>query len=426
MTDRLYVPVPAITPRIPPLSLLASSITSGTSGDDPVQHFPDGEMLALLPDALEAELKALAGESWVGGFQYAPENHGAAWLRDACDDDDPSTPPLPAPQAPMLVANPAGGTLPAVAHEYQITALNVLGETTPSSFTAHTNVLNDSNTLTWDEVADGIQYNVYGRVAGSIGLLATVGPFAEGQTPTWTDTGAGSPGAAPPVSNTTGGAGIYTNPPMVQYVPFIIEVADTCSAFGWSERDFKGRALRWLDIATPEAIGAEFWTGTWTTARGYPNNFLTNNASVTDLTPGTVPSIVRGLNILQDALANCGMGGQGMIHTLPETTPSLVNARRVGKYLLDTSDNFIVPDPGYTNVGPGNVVPGAGYGWMFATDMVMTRVEEEGTVFPDTFSEALDRGQAGEPNTITFRAERFAAAYFDAQCHFACKVALPS
>ena len=46
------------------------------------------------------------------------------------------------------------------------------------------------------------------------------------------------------------------------------------------------------------------------------------------------------------------------------------------------------------------------------------------TVFPDTFSEALDRGQDGQPNLITFRAEKFGVAYWDVAAHYAVQVTL--
>lgn len=393
-----------------------------TDPSDPSQDI--GPLLADLPPELRAELAARKGEPWVRGFTYAPEQHGAGWLRDRCDGTTYDYTALPAPYGLAAAATAAGGTLPAVTHSYQVTAVNNNGETTARTAITIANALNDANVLTWDETSDGVTYKVYGRVAGSIGLLATVGPFGEGVTPTWTDTGAGAPGAAPPSSNTTGGSGLYTNLPIVAYVPFLVEVMDTCSAFGFEARDFKGRALRWLENAKFAALEHEFWTGTLAQAEGYPNNYLANATFTTDLTPGTVPSISRGLQILQDALQTCGFGGQGMIHAQAQTVGNLLNVRRVGSLMLDLFDNIVVPGSGYPGTGLGGAAPGAGYSYIFASDLVMVREQDEGTVFPDTFSEALDRGEGGNPNSITFRAEKFVAAYYDAACSFCCKVAL--
>jgi hypothetical protein len=253
----------------------------------------------------------------------------------------------------------------------------------------------------------------------------------EGATPTYTDTGAATVGAAPPSTNTTGGAGTYTNLASPLIIPYLIEVEDTCSSFGFLERDFKGRALRWLENATPQAIEKEFWTGALAQTQGYTNPYLTNTATVTNLTPGattqingTPCSVARGLQILQDALATTGFGGQGMIHVQPQTAPSLLGSRRDGSLLLDIFDNIVVPGSGYQGTGPGNIAPSAGCAWIYATDLVMVREQKQGTVFPDTFAEALDRGQAGQPNLITFRAEKFAAAYFDVAVHYGVQVTL--
>jgi hypothetical protein len=422
-TQIASVVVPAIPPRPPQVSLIASAVKP-TDETDPSHSFPDGTQLAMLPDDLVRELQAREGEEWVRGFAYQPEQHGAAWLRDRCDGTSWDFEALPAPSG-LTLNRIAGGTIGNETVSYQITAVNAAGETTPCTVvTLATGAGSSSVVLTWQSTADDAQYKVYGRVGGSIGLLATVEPFDPENPPTWTDTGAVSPGAVPPSSNTTGGPGLYTNLPIRVVVPYLIEVMDTCSSWGWSEHDFKGRALRWLDNATPQALEAEFWTGNLAQAKGYPNDYLTNSSTVTDLTPGTVPSVTRGLQILQDALQQTGFGGQGMIHTQAQTAPNLLGARRVGALLLDVFDNIIVPGVGYPGTAPGGSTPAAGYAYMYATDLVMVRTEDEGTVFPDTFSEALDRGQAGEPNTITFRAQRFGCAYWDGAAHYACKVQL--
>ena len=112
-----------------------------------------------------------------------------------------------------------------------------------------------------------------------------------------------------------------------------------------------------------------------------------------------------------------------MIHVRRDVAPNFLGARRVGALLLDPFDNIIVPGVGYAGVVPGGSAPPAGQACIYATDLVMTRDEpiDESMVFPDTFEEALDRGQAGSPNTITFRAMKPMAAYFDGYRQFCCR-----
>lgn len=429
MPEYVGVIVPAIPPRPPQLSLVNSAVTPGDQGDDPSTMFPDGAQLALLPDELRAELEARRGDMWIRGLKYAPENHGLGWLRDRQDYTALDEPAIPAPPG-LALQRIGGGTIPNETVSYQVTAVDANGETTAlAATTLGTGAGSSSVVLTWIDVDSPVKYNVYGRVGGSIGLLtpSPIGPFSPENPPTFTDTGAATPGVAPPGSNTTGGSGVYTNLGIVNYIPFVVEAMDRCSSWGWSERDFKGRALRWLDNTTPASIEKEFWTGTIAQAKSYPNNYLTNygDPNWVDVTPGSVPSIARGMQILQDALQTCGFGGQGMIHCQAQTAPNLLGARRVGKLLLDVFDNLVVPGVGYPGTAPGNVTANtATQAYMFATDLVMVRSEDEGQVFPDTFGEALDRGQSGFPNTITFRAQRFAAAYWDGACHFGCRVTL--
>lgn len=443
----LPVVVSAVVPQPPQLSLLLSAVRPPDI-DDPTYANPDSsaflpdairgalasrppladisdEQMAMLPEELRLELEAREGARWTRGFTWAPENRYPAEARSGCDY---STVDLPALTTPTGLAVTPSGT--GSGTSYQVTAVNANGETQPCTAVTKSTGSTGTNVLTWKDQGDA-QFNVYGRIGGSIGLIATVGPFTEGAQPTYSDLGSISPGAAPPSSNTTGGPGVYVNQAVQVCIPWVLVTEDWCSAFGWAARDFKGRARRLLENSQHYALGSEFWTGALAQAQSWPNNYLTNSATVTDLTPGTVPSAVRGLEILQDALANHGFGGQGMIHCQPQVAPSLLNqdpsgrSRALGK-LLDTFDNIIVPDPGYPGTAPGGGAADAGTTWMYATDLIGVRLEKDATVIPDTFSEALDRGQAGEPNTIRFRAMKFGAAYGDFAVHYACKVNLPS
>jgi hypothetical protein len=216
------------------------------------------------------------------------------------------------------------------------------------------------------------------------------------------------------------------NEDQVIFQPIAAGTTFSLSALSWQAEDFQDRVEQQMKAAIPAAIETEFWSGAIAQAEGYPNNYLNNEANVTNLTPGAGPvSVLAGLGMLQTALRK-GMGGQGMVHVTPEAVPNLLNTRRAGKYLLDMFDNIIIPGVGYDGTGPGGSTPDAGTTFMYASDMVMCRVAKDIKVFPGSFAEALDRGQDSNPNLITFRAFQIFAAYFDGFRQFCVQVQLPS
>jgi len=96
---------------------------------------------------------------------------------------------LETPTGLMATSYPTGGFLSASTYSYQVSALSGAGETLATNIV--TIVIASGTTtnevvLTWNPVIGATGYDVYGRVAGTIGLLATVG----GATTTFTDTGA--------------------------------------------------------------------------------------------------------------------------------------------------------------------------------------------------------------------------------------------
>jgi hypothetical protein len=385
-----------------------------------------------------------ATSRWTGGFAYAPENQFQGLINDPCGQNVDFVPGYGPPVGLAATPSITGGTLAAATYSYQITTVTATGESTPSA--AVSAVVASGTTgsvaLTWTaapawQAVTG--YRVYGRTGASHLLMATV------TTPAYTDTGAATPAGAPPATDTSGGGTPQSNLPVVQYVPFLIQVEDFCSTFGWEARDFTGRALRLLDNATPNAIEREFWSGAFaqnalTGPMAGCNPFLTQSVTAanggtgvgaTDLTPATPPSITRGIQILEDYLANSGFGGQGMLHVTPQTTPTLLGAHRVGALLLSVLDNIIVPGSGYPNtgatgpIGNANATPAAGTAWIFCSDLVSVRLDEP-NIYPTTIAEATDRGVFGQPNQVRIRAQRFAAVTFDVARLAACRVTLAS
>lgn len=131
------------------------------------------------------------------------------------------------PIEPMIVTAPpspvadfrllsSGGTLGSLLYAYGITSINSKGEEGAPSNWVFPQVITQINDysieLLWDALPDTVSYNIYGRAAGSIGLLANI-PAGSGGPYTFVDTGSIVPtGAAPnsiaqvPISYNTLGA----------------------------------------------------------------------------------------------------------------------------------------------------------------------------------------------------------------------------
>lgn len=216
--------------------------------------------------------------------------------------------------------------------------------------------------------------------------------------------------------------------------PWVLSADESLTAYQAQDYDLVKRAMDGLENGTPEGIEREFWGGDVATAKGWENFFLSMTGSIdVTPTPGTAVSASTGFSLLQAALAHAAnansdisFGGQGMIHMEADVVPNLLQVRRVGKLILDLpGDNIVVPGVGYTGTGPGNEAPASGKSWMYATDLVMTRMGKK-VLVPESVSEALDRGQNNLPNTITYVAQRPVCAYTDQFRHFAVLVNKPS
>lgn len=102
-----------------------------------------------------------------------------------------------APATPTSSSGTGGTLASSTTFGYKMTAVIDMAETAPSAEkTEATGVAENAVTLDWSAVTGATSYKIYGRTSGGPwGFLAEVTDL------TYTDTGAATPGAAPPVTD---------------------------------------------------------------------------------------------------------------------------------------------------------------------------------------------------------------------------------
>ena len=442
----MYWPVPAIPPKGPQVTLLGSSLAPPSTDNDNLDPTPDelanrAEQLGLLPSELAQELELNRKEPWLGGFGYIPEGHSAARSRSPYDTttvDSDLTPPNLAPVEVQPFDIGTKFTLSALdwqAEDYRGRAQrqNDVAMHKALEFEFWTGTLAKANGWPNPYLAAGFS-SAGGKVrdvttVGAIGptITAAVAPtlpltITLATNDTFVFTGALDPNTP---DTFTIAPGTYTTlAELVTAVAGALSTADAAPFSTYVEVFSTGGKI----VFTEKVYGTTGNGDTITAGDGGAAaiGFTALPATFASGAAGTPVSITKGLSLLQKAIADTGFGGQSMIHLQPEAAPNLLNTRRQGKFMLDQFDNIIVPGVGYPGTAPDGTAPATGTSWMYATDIVATRIQKDTTVYPATFAEALDRGQNGNPNTITFRAERLGAAYFDGSLLAAVLINLPS
>lgn len=206
----------------------------------------------------------------------------------------------------------------------------------------------------------------------------------------------------------------------IEVEPFLAWTGDACSTFGFAARDWKGRVARKLAACESNFIESELWRGTQARASLWDNKWLANVAA-DDLVEGGSPlGYVDALACLEQGLADCNCGQQGMIHATSQIVTQWIAANlvtREGSTLYTYLGTIVVPGSGYDGSGPGAapfsapVVAVSGRVWAYATGMVQVRLGPV-VISPNDDSEALNRLD----NTITVRAYRTASVSWDC-CH---------
>jgi hypothetical protein len=213
----------------------------------------------------------------------------------------------------------------------------------------------------------------------------------------------------------------------------VVSVERTCKAAGLDWDKFRQDLLDSLEFCSAKGVEREFWTGQLAQAGGGgctdnqpasnpidPNIYLADAANTTTLNGGTAVKPGEALALLENALANCGCGGPGVIHAT-RGTAAILRAWRDEEYnvLRTFAGSLLIAGAGYPGTGPGGAAPAANKVWMYGSGSVQVRLGDKHFT-PDTRSEATDR----KTNEVTGRADRAAAVTTDGCCVFAVLVDL--
>lgn len=210
-------------------------------------------------------------------------------------------------------------------------------------------------------------------------------------------------------------------PAQVVYTPFILETAVSCCVRGFQTAGYEDRARMQLEAGTPKGLENEFWTG----SKNPANRHLADPSAPNFVALADAATPAKGLAALVQAISSCASGGRGMIHATPFLATiwsELADALEVEgpRLVTKVGRHIVVPGTGYPGTSPTGVdESGSGFVWAYATGVVQVRLGAV-EVFPDNFAEAFDR----RANTVTYRAERVAAAVWNNCCLFALRLSL--
>lgn len=208
------------------------------------------------------------------------------------------------------------------------------------------------------------------------------------------------------------------------YHPFVIETSFECTTFGGL--DYEEYARKRLEACQQKSIEREFWTGELAKqedaangADAWPNRYLAST-NATDVTPtaGTPVKPKYGLALLEQALADCGCGVLGTIHTT-RGTASALGLAGADATLMTTLGNRVIAGSGYTGTGPNGSAPAGTAAWMYATGPLTVRLGSVNAT-PDTRAQSVNTSN----NSVKVYADRAAAVTWDTCCHFAVLVDL--
>jgi hypothetical protein len=230
----------------------------------------------------------------------------------------------------------------------------------------------------------------------------------------------------------TGKTGTSTLPQFKEYDPFYIQVTDTRSAFGLTGEDRFAIAKKQLEAATQKALEHEFWEGHAARAETNGNDFLKKAAGATVVNSGALAP-ATALMLLEEALTDSPTGTNGVIH-MTRDVASILGSRliyspadggKTGKAMTRLGTEVVIGS-GYTGNGrlnDANATASASNKWMYATGALDVHLSK-----PEVVNENLGQGftVSSNTNTISIKAVRAAAVYFDPSIYYTVRLALPT
>lgn len=205
-------------------------------------------------------------------------------------------------------------------------------------------------------------------------------------------------------------------PDTVQFPGYTLFEPITCTARSLhSQEEYADRAMAALEAGRGYQIERQLWTGALFPA---DSEYLAS-AHATVLFGGNPTSAVNGLAELELAIA--GSGRLGWIHAtwdIVSVWSSFYSIFQDGPVLRTALGTIVVPGVGYDGSGPpGEATPAAGQAWAYATGPVEVRLDTPYLV-PAELKQAITFSPVSD-NSITYRAEQNAVAYWDDTLHAA-------
>lgn len=231
----------------------------------------------------------------------------------------------------------------------------------------------------------------------------------------------------------TGGVtGTSTLPQFKEYDPFFIQVTDTRSTLGLTGEDRFKLAIKQLEVASQKALELELWEGVAALAETNGNDFLREASAATVVNSGALAP-ATALMLLEQAISSSPAGTNGVIH-MTRDVASILGSRliyspadggKTGKAMTRLGTEVVIGS-GYTGAGrisDSNTTASASNKWMFATGPIDVHLSK-----PEVVNENLGQGLtvSTNTNTLTVKAVRAAAVYFDPSIHYTVRLALPT
>lgn len=197
---------------------------------------------------------------------------------------------------------------------------------------------------------------------------------------------------------------------------YTLNVPVTCTARSLHDQaQYSDRAMAALEAGRGWQIERQLWTG---------DLFPTTQPFLADshadvLWGGNPTNPANGLAILEKAVA--ASGRFGWIHAtwdIVSTWSAQYQIFQDGPVLRTILGTIVVPGAGYDGSGPaGEDTPDASQAWAYATGPVEVRLDQPYLV-PAQLKEAITFSPVSD-NSITYRAEQNAVAYWDDTLHAA-------